>query len=53
VEPRGFEPHNSPAKIDSELRVLLVHVVTQVLCVLRICLGVLRDVTSLVVNPQG
>jgi hypothetical protein len=47
VELRGFEPRTVPAETAFDLRWLCVHVVTRVLCVLPICLGVLRDVTLL------
>lgn len=47
VELRGFEPGAEPAETAPDLRWLCVHVVTQVLSVLLICLGVLRNVTSL------
>jgi hypothetical protein len=47
VELRGFEPRNEPGEIPPELHFLSLHVVTRVLCLLRICLGVLRDVTVL------
>jgi hypothetical protein len=47
VELRGLEPRPVPAETAPDLRWLCVHVVTPVLCVLLICLGVLRDVTSL------
>jgi hypothetical protein len=45
VELRGLEPPRFAAKMPSELRRLFFAVVTRMRSVLRICLGVLRDVT--------
>jgi hypothetical protein len=47
VELRGIEPLALPAEMGSEQRRPFVCVVTQRLRVLRICAGVLRDVTVL------
>lgn len=47
VELRGFEPRNRPAEIGADLHFPSSRVVTHVLRVLRICPGVLRDVTVL------
>jgi hypothetical protein len=47
VELRGFEPLQFPAEIAAELRRMFFGVVTHVFRVLRICVGVLRDVTVL------
>jgi hypothetical protein len=46
-ELRGFEPRIEPAKIGSELHFPSLRVVTQLLRVLRIYIGVLRDVIVL------
>ena len=50
MELRGFEPRTIPAKIVAELHRMFVDVVTRGLSVLRICLGVLRDVASVAVG---
>jgi hypothetical protein len=47
VELRGFEPRTEPGEMALELRFLSFGVVTRVLRFLRICVGVLRDVTVL------
>jgi len=47
VELRGLEPRTEPGETGSELRVLSSCVVRPALRVLRICPGVLRDVTVL------
>ena len=47
MELRGFEPLALRAKIGPDLRQLFDGVVTRRLCVLGICVGVLRDVTVL------
>ena len=47
VELRGLEPRRFSAEMQPEVLRLVLPVVTQVLGVLRICLGVLRDVTVL------
>ena len=47
VEVRGFEPRTEPGQMALELRFLSFGVVTRVLRFLRICVGVLRDVTVL------
>jgi hypothetical protein len=44
---KGIRTPTLPAETGPDLRWLCVHVVTRVLCVLLICLGVLRDVTLL------
>jgi hypothetical protein len=44
---KGFEPRTEPVEMGFDLHFLSPRVVTQVLRVLRICLGVLRDVTVL------
>jgi hypothetical protein len=46
-ELRGLEPRTGPGKMGLELRFLSFGVVTWVLGFLRICVGVLRDVTVL------
>jgi hypothetical protein len=47
VELRGLEPRTEPEEMALELRFLSFGVVTRVLRFLRICVGVLRDVTVL------
>ncbi len=47
VELRGFEPRTEPGEMALELRFLSFGVVTRVLRFLRVCVGVLRDVTVL------
>ena len=47
VELRGLEPRTEPGEMALELRFLSFGVVTRVLRFLRICVGVLRDVTVL------
>ncbi len=47
VELRGFEPRTEPGETGSELRVLSSCVVRPALRMLRICPGMLRDVTVL------
>jgi hypothetical protein len=47
VELRGLEPRTEPGEIALELSFLSFGVVTRVLRFLRICAGVLRDVTVL------
>jgi hypothetical protein len=47
VELRGLEPHTEPGEMALELRILSFGVVTRVLRFLRMCVGVLRDVTVL------
>jgi hypothetical protein len=47
LELRGLEPRTEPGEMALELRFLLSGVVTRVLRFLRICVGVLRDVTVL------
>jgi hypothetical protein len=47
VELRGFEPRTEPGEMALELRILSFGVVTRVLRFLRMCVGVLRDVTVL------
>ena len=44
---RGFEPRTEPGRGALELRLLSFGVVTPVLRFVRICVGVLRDVTVL------
>jgi hypothetical protein len=46
---RGLEPRAEPGEMVLEMRFLSFVVVTRVLRFLRICLGVLRDVTV----PEG
>jgi hypothetical protein len=53
VELRGFEPLAFPGEMTSELRQMFFGGVTQVSRVLRICVGVLRDVTVLAALPRS
>jgi hypothetical protein len=53
VKLRGLEPLAEPAKTDAELRRMLLGCVTQCIDDLRICIGVLRDVTVLAEPSQG
>ena len=48
VELRGLEPLRFPAKTHCEQRLMFDDIVTSPLAVLRICVGVLRDVTVLI-----
>jgi hypothetical protein len=47
LEPRTEPPRTEPGEMAVELRFLLFGVVTRVPRFLRICVGVLRDVTVL------
>jgi hypothetical protein len=53
VKLRGFEPLQFPAEIAAELRWMFFGGVTRVFRVLRICVGVLRDVTVLAASPRS
>jgi hypothetical protein len=44
---RGFEPQHLPAKTMSEMQLLASRIVTLYAIFLRICVGVLRDITVL------
>ena len=52
MELRGFEPLILPAEMGSDVRRMFADVVTSHLVVLRICVGVLRDVTVPRVNDR-
>jgi hypothetical protein len=53
VQLRGFEPLALPAEIGADLRRMVLHVVARSVRVLRICVGVLRDVTVLGQGSKG